>query len=66
MLVLSRKIGETIHIGDEIEVVVARFDRNVVRLAIKAPAEMKIYRGELYREIRAEGEIESGERPVKT
>ncbi len=66
MLVLSRKIGESIHIGDEIEIVAVRFERNAVRLAIKAPVDVKIYRGELYREIHARENAESSERSVKT
>lgn len=47
MLVLSRKVGETIMIGDEIEVILTRIERDTVRLAIKAPKSVRIFRGEL-------------------
>ena len=47
MLVLSRKIGETIMIGDDIEVILTRIERDSVRLAIKAPKSVRIFRGEL-------------------
>ena len=47
MLVLSRKQGETIHIGDEIVVEVRRIVGNRVVLAIDAPEKYRILRGEL-------------------
>ncbi|MFN0199005.1 MAG: carbon storage regulator [Planctomycetaceae bacterium] len=47
MLVLTRKLGETIQIGDSIIVEVASVQGNRVRLAIKAPDDVKIRRGEL-------------------
>jgi carbon storage regulator len=47
MLVLGRKAGERIYIGNDIYVVVQRVNGNTVRLAIEAPADVKILRGEL-------------------
>jgi carbon storage regulator len=47
MLVLSRKPGEKILIGDNITLTVVRVQGNQVRLAIDAPAEVRILRGEL-------------------
>jgi carbon storage regulator len=47
MLVLSRKVGDKITIGDNITVVVNRVDGNRVSLAIQAPANVRIMRGEL-------------------
>lgn len=49
MLVLSRKIGETISVGDGIEIVVNRISGNRVTLGIKAPGSVRIVRGELDR-----------------
>jgi carbon storage regulator CsrA len=47
VLVLSRKIGETISVGDGIEIVVNRISGNRVTLGIKAPGSVRIVRGEL-------------------
>lgn len=44
MLVLSRKIRESIFIGEEIEIYVAEISRGKVRLGIAAPTDMKIVR----------------------
>ena len=48
MLVLSRKIGEKLVIGDNITVVVSRVAGNRVTLGIEAPADVRIVRGELH------------------
>ena len=47
MLVLSRKVGEAIHIGDQITVIVSRIDGNRVRLALNAPRDVHIVPSEL-------------------
>jgi carbon storage regulator len=47
MLVLSRKIGEKLVIGDNITVVVSRVAGNRVTLGIEAPSEVRVVRGEL-------------------
>ena len=47
MLVLSRKRGETIHIGDRITITVVRAHGNHIRIGIDAPDEIRIVRGEL-------------------
>ena len=48
MLVLSRKIGEKLVIGDNITVVVSRVAGNRVTLGIQAPSDVRIVRGELH------------------
>lgn len=48
MLVLGRKPGEYVMIGKEIMVKVVRSDDGDLRLAIKAPKEVNIIRGEIY------------------
>ena len=47
MLVLTRKIQETIRIGDNIRVTIVRVKGNTVRVGIDAPREVRIVRGEL-------------------
>jgi carbon storage regulator len=47
MLVLSRKLGEKIHIGDNICITVVDIDRGKVRLGIEAPRNIPVYRQEL-------------------
>ena len=51
MLVLTRKINETIMIGDNIEITVVSISGDTVRLGIEAPREVKILRREVYEEI---------------
>ncbi len=48
MLVLSRKVGEAIHISSGITVVVARIGKGRVRLGIEAPRSARIVRTELF------------------
>lgn len=47
MLVLSRKLGEKIYIGDNICITVVDIDRGKIRLGIEAPRDVPIYRQEL-------------------
>ncbi len=51
MLVLSRKLNETICIGNEITVKVMRINGGRVRIAIDAPDHIRIHRGELVAEV---------------
>ncbi|MFI2857105.1 carbon storage regulator CsrA [Paenibacillus sp. JSM ZJ436] len=48
MLVLSRKVGESIVIQDEIEVTVLAVEGDTVRIGIQAPKSVGIYRKEVY------------------
>ena len=51
MLTLTRSVGETIRIGDDIEVHVVEVRGGTVRLGFKAPREVTIHREEVYRQI---------------
>jgi carbon storage regulator len=51
MLVLTRKVGEQINIGDEIVVRVIEVSRGNVKIGIDAPASVSIYRQEVYEKI---------------
>jgi len=48
VLTLTRKVGETIRIGDDIEITVKEIRKNQVRIGIIAPREIKVFREELY------------------
>jgi carbon storage regulator len=51
VLTLTRSVGETIRIGDDIEVHVVEVRGGTVRLGFKAPREISIHREEVYRQI---------------
>ena len=54
MRVLTRKPGEKIFIGDNVSLTVVEVKGDSVRIAVDAPREVKIYRGEIYEAIIAE------------
>jgi carbon storage regulator len=61
VLVLTRKVGETFIIGDDVSVtVVDIIGSNKVRLGITAPAAIRIYREEIYELIRSENRAAAG------
>jgi carbon storage regulator len=51
MLVLTRKKGESIMIGDQIELVIISVEGDLVKLGIKAPLQVEIFRKEIYQSI---------------
>ncbi len=54
MLVISRKKGESLLIGDDIEITVEKIDRSSVKISIKAPKEKVILRKEVYERVKEE------------
>jgi len=56
MLVLTRKLGETIVIGDNITIKVVDIHGKQIRLGIEAPTEISIFRGEIYDRIQEENQ----------
>jgi carbon storage regulator len=54
MLVLTRKVGETIKIGDDIEVKVVSVEGEQIKLGIQAPKHIDIHRLEIYKMIQEE------------
>jgi len=51
MLVLTRKVGQSIVIGDEIEVVILEVRGEQVRVGIRAPKNVSVHRKEIYEQI---------------
>ena len=51
MLILTRKVGETIVIGDDITFTVLGVKGNQVRIGVKAPADVAVHRQEIYQRI---------------
>lgn len=54
MLILTRRVGETIMVGDDIRVTVLGVKGNQVRVGIEAPKEMPVHREEIYDRIKNE------------
>ncbi len=54
MLILSRRVGETIMIGENITVTVLGVQGNQIRIGINAPGDVSVHREEIYNRIKAE------------
>jgi|688.fasta_scaffold10684_2 carbon storage regulator CsrA len=64
MLVLSRKEGEKLLVGENITIVISKISGNRVTIGIEAPRDVKVVRGELERQVAAESNV-AGDRSAE-
>ena len=60
MLILTRRIGETVVIGDNVNITVLGVKGNQVRLGVNAPKEVSVHREEIYQRIQFEKQAKAG------
>lgn len=60
MLILTRRVGESLMIGDEVNVTVLGIKGNQVRIGVNAPKEVAVHREEIYQRIQEENESSDG------
>ena len=66
MLILTRRVGETVVIGEDVSVTVLGVKGNQIRLGISAPKDVAVHRQEIYDRIQNEANGDSGDGGDKT
>jgi len=59
MLILTRKVGESLRIGDDVSVVVLGVKGNQVRIGVDAPKSVSVHREEIYNRIQDENDSDN-------
>lgn len=60
MLILTRRVGEAVMIGDEVTVTILGVKGNQVRVGINAPKHVAVHREEIFERIKSEGDADEG------
>jgi carbon storage regulator len=65
MLILTRRVGETLIVGDDVTITVLGVKGNQVRIGVNAPKDVSVHREEIYQRIQREksGHTEGGDQP---
>ncbi len=58
MLILTRRVGEVLRIGDDVSITILGVKGNQVRIGIDAPKDVAVHREEIYQRIKREGETD--------
>ena len=61
MLILTRRVGETLMVGDDVTVTVLGVKGNQVRIGVNAPKDVSVHREEIYQRIQREKSDQEGE-----
>jgi carbon storage regulator len=60
MLVLSRKLGQSFHVGPDVRVTIVKIDRNSIRIGIEAPGRVSVQREEIAFEVPPAQSLKAG------